>query len=240
MRTYRVRSLIFQMNWKYYLFSFLCQIGAAEYLAAPHSFLEAKRILKKTPSPAFDKTFFCSASIDYEHLSLGDCPSSVDKQSCTLQWDHLVPASRLGRNLPCWLAPTCPWDPNASHRQCCQKFSLEFQYREAFLYNLVPVVAALNRLKSNYMPGVVSLKKRTRALCGLKVDPKQKIFEPPDFRKGWVARVYLKVDAIYDLALSKSQKELLKYWDQTYPPDQDEKKHLEYLNKFYELSQNTL
>jgi len=217
-----------------------CFLGAAECSVAPLSFPEAKRILKKHPSPAFDKTFFCLASIDYQTLQLSNCPQSLSKDACALQWDHVVPASRLAQNLPCWMTPQCPWDPKASHRECCQKFSTEFQYREAFLYNLVPVVAELNRIKSNYMPGVVSEKKRTRSLCGLKVDPKQKIFEPPDFRKGWVARIYLKVDAAYDLQLSKQQKVLLEQWDRRYPPDEDEKKHQEYLNKFYELSQNTL
>jgi endonuclease I len=95
-------------------------------------------------------------------------------------------------------------------------------------------------MKANYLPGEVSLSVSDGQLCGLKIDKKKKIFEPPNHRKGWVARIYLLIDYFYGLPLLEEQRILLNQWNKKYPADEEEKKYIAYLNSFYQVGENTL
>jgi deoxyribonuclease-1 len=72
-----------------------------------------------------------------------------------LEWEHVVPASRLGGDRTCWQErepfPECIRDNGSlrSGRECCRKVDPEFRAMEAELHNLVPSVGELNEDRSN-------------------------------------------------------------------------------------------
>jgi len=203
--------------------------AALLYSKTSTSFLESKHFLRDLRDPVLSQTFYCQVPIDRQGVALS-CPQGWSEDDCKVEWDHIVPASFLGKKLPCWGTDVCSIDLNWSHRRCCQETSVEFRFREANVMNLVPVLRKLNREKSHFLPGVVQDKKHVKNLCGLKIDRKKKIFEPPDWRKGWVARVYLRMDEYYQLALSTQQRALLEQWNKAFPEDEEEKRYYTLLN----------
>ena len=212
----------------YGLIGLLCAalfIGASPYIP---TFTAAKIYLKTLHSEDFSHTFYCDIPFDAKGVTL-HCPEGWSAEDCRLEWDHVVPASFLAKNMPCWASDTCPLHPKWSHRQCCQETSVEFSFREANIANIMPSLRKINREKSNFLPGKVRDSSRVKTLCGMKIDPRKRIFEPDDHRKGWIARIYLSMDAQYHLPLTADQKKLLRDWDRQFPMSGDEKRHYEIL-----------
>jgi deoxyribonuclease-1 len=92
---------------------------------------------------------------------------------------------------------------------------------EADLYNLFPEVGEVNGMRSNFsMAEVGALGKfagTTFGGCRARVFESK--FEPMDFAKGTVARVYFYMNATYPgrgIISGKNQK-LFEAWDKTYP-----------------------
>jgi endonuclease I len=201
--------------------------GASYYIP---NFTAAKMYLKNLHGEHFSHTFYGDIPFDAQGITLL-CPEGWSEEDCRLEWDHIVPASFLAKNLPCWSQDSCPFHENWSHRRCCQETSMEFTFREANVANIMPALRKLNREKSNFLPGIVKNHRRVKVLCGVKIDPKNKIFEPCDHRKGWTARIYLEMDALYHLPFTAQQKQMLQNWDQKFPMEADEKRHNELLKQ---------
>jgi deoxyribonuclease-1 len=219
------------------LFLFLCHVNAAtdwSLIHPPSNFLEAKHILmllyQENPETFYcDCHFTAQGIIDRRGTSV---PTNLSEDLLVLEWEHIVPASLLGHELECWSGAQCSYPG----RSCCQKKSEQFQLREANLYNLVPSIRFANRYRSNFKPGLIKNKKNAVRVCHLWIDKKNKIIEPDDKLKGFIARTYLKLHELYHFKLSEHDRKLFKKWNVLFPADQWERRREEILNQIYSSS----
>lgn len=202
--------------------SLVC-ISFASAASPPTSFSQAKVFSKR--HVYFDQnqkgalgTLYCGC--DWEWV--GRSGGRVDHDSCgykvraqqtraeRTEWEHIVVASSLGRQLQCW---------QNGGRKNCQATSPQFNEMEANLFNLSPVVGEVNGDRSNYNMGIVTPTKRGMyGHCESKTDFKQRTFEPRDEAKGLVARTYFYVyDRYPNLRMSKQQQKLFMAWHKQYP-----------------------
>lgn len=212
---------------------------SAQTFLPPLNFIEAKKILLPLYLEKHPYTFYCGCRFDRNGIVV-DCPPDAQEFiGEKIEWEHIVPASLLGRDLDCWGQNLCELDHQARKgRDCCQKTSEVFQWREAHLFNLVPVVKSLNRARSNYRPGWVFYKRRSEHLCGLWIDKKSRRIEPDEHLRGFIARTYLQMHQLYDFPLSHQDKILFEQWDTQYPPDLWEKDRAQLLNQYYRVDNN--
>lgn len=202
--------------------SLVC-ISFASAASPPTSFSQAKVLSKR--HVYFDQnqkgalgTLYCGC--DWEWV--GRSGGRVDHDSCgykvraqqtraeRTEWEHIVVASSLGRQLQCW---------QNGGRKNCQATSPQFNEMEANLFNLSPVVGEVNGDRSNYNMGIVTPTQRGMyGHCESKTDFKQRTFEPRDEAKGLVARTYFYMyDRYPDLRMSKQQQKLFMAWNKQYP-----------------------
>jgi len=214
------------------LYSSLC------YSFPPRDFLEAKKFLKTLPYESQPTTLYCNACWTADGRVISGCPEGWTEDDCKLEWDHIVPASLLGVNLPCWQENACPWNPKKNKRSCCQEISPEFALREANVYNILPVLKKINRARSNFLPGIVYNRQRSLELCGMWIDPKTHTFEPPDHLKGRIARIYLHMYQEYRFPISQRRLQIIAEWDRKYPANFEEKRYIILLNKNLFMGQN--
>lgn len=205
---------------------------------APLTFGQSKKILlslyRENPF-----TFYCECPFNQQGFvteSSGYLPESITDDLLRLEWEHIVPASLLGRSLPCWSGYGCDLS-RMSARQCCQKTSREFNLREANLYNIVPALKLSNRQRSNFRPGVIANKKNAIRLCQMFIDKKKRIFEPDDALKGFIARTYLRLSSIYDFKISDKERLLFQQWDVLYPKGDWEKRREVLIEEIYSTNQ---
>ena len=181
-------------------------------------------------------TFYCDCTFNsYGQIIKTSTlvPRNTPDNLLKLEWEHVVPASLLGRNLTCWNKHSCPIKVR-SNRECCRKTSEIFNEMEANLYNLVPSIKLANRARSNYRPGIIIDKKNAQKVCSLFIDKKKRIIEPAGHLKGFFARTYLKMDNLYRLPLSDRDRLLLQQWDLIYPKDTWEIRRENILDNIYQ------
>tara|TARA_R110001599_G_scaffold153651_1_gene338954 strand:+ start:579 stop:1097 length:519 start_codon:yes stop_codon:yes gene_type:complete len=136
-----------------------------------------------------------------------------------IEWEHVVPASDFGRQRPCWRnAPQ-----GTSGRDHCGRVDVTYQVMEADPHNLIPVIGALNAIRSNYRFGMVSAGTEDPLIlgCGFKVarEGGGRFIEPPDAVKGKIARVYFYMEDRYGHRIGRSQRRVLDAWNRQFPPD---------------------
>lgn len=207
-----LKAQIFLRVWAFFL-SFAVALP-------PLYFKEAKEIMLRLYQE-HPQTFYCECPFNSAGIVTSTSlllPINTPDDLLTLEWEHVVPASLLGRNLSCWNKKQCPV-PVASNRQCCRRTSDIFNEREADLYNLVPSIKLSNRARSNFRPSKINDPSKAQRVCKILIDKKNRVFEPDDDLKGFIARTYLRMATKYSLDLSESDKLLFQQWDMLYPKD---------------------
>ncbi len=90
---------------------------------------------------------------------------------------------------------------------------------QADMFNLYPVIGAVNALRSNYNFTMLPNIKSNFGSCAMKIDSRKA--EPPIIARGKIARSYLYMEDTYKrYSMSKSQRQLMNAWDKTYPVDE--------------------
>lgn len=201
------------------------------------SFAKAKRLLL-TLYANHKTTFYCSCTFDDNKMINAEaCGYSARKNSARgsrLEWEHVVPASRFGRDRICWKEPAsfsqCLTKNGKvlSGRKCCRKVDPTFKEMEADMLNLVPAVGELNADRSNYVYGEIKGEARKYGQCDFEVNTKLKIAEPELKLRGDISRIYYYFQEKYGLLLTDEEKILFSQWDKDDPVDEWE---LEKLNK---------
>jgi len=188
---------------------------------APSTFREAKRLLVDIYK-ANPKTFYC----DCEYVSLGRKLSPLnehckyisrkpkDTRYNRVEWEHVMPASWLGRQRQCW---------KDGGRKNCRKHDLEFNRMEADMVNLVPSNGEINRDRSNYRFGSIYGEERQYGACDFEVDNKRRVAEPRAGIRGNIARTMLFMRDRYEVTLSPSQTKLYAAWNKQDPIDEWER-----------------
>ncbi len=168
-------------------------------------------------------TFYCNCVYSNKTVDLKSCGYLVQKnktRATRLEWEHIVPLSILGKNLPCWKQPICCNEKNCyKGRVCCQKIDPNFLKMATDLHNIVPVIGELNGIRSNYrFAELPKIKSHQFGSCYFKVDLKNKKVEPRTNIKGIIARTYLYMAECYKIVLTHQEKRLFSKWNKKYPP----------------------
>ena len=183
----------------------------------PASFSSAKRLASRIYQ-SHPVTFYCGCPIQsYQKKLIPDlrsCGYHARKQmtrASRVEWEHVVPAWAFGHQLQCW---------QKGGRRECRRHSTLFRHMEADLFNLVPAVGEINGDRSNFRFGVLPQVPDMYGECDFKVDFKSRIAEPPEERRGMIARIYLYMADHYPFSLSRQQRKLYQAWSRLYPVTQ--------------------
>jgi len=192
---------------------------------APQNFTEAKQVAKQIYSD-HRYTFYCGCKFDkHGKVDLHSCGYKIQndaRRARRLEWEHIVPVSRMASHLPCWKNKLCSKERGGSYggRNCCREIDPAFVKMEADLHNLVPEIGELNACRSNFRFGMLPFVKPGQfGECSIKIDKETRRVEPDVQVRGMIARVYLYIEQTYHLRLSDSQLQLFRAWNKLYPPE---------------------
>lgn len=159
-------------------------------------------------------TFYCGCAFDEEKqidpTGCGYEPRKNAKRGARVEWEHVMPAARLGKSLRCW---------DDGGRKHCRKISAEFRHRENDLHNLVPAVGELNGDRLHYDYGIVLGEPRRYGACDFEVDSSFKVAEVASSLRGDVARIYFYMAYTYGIPLSASEIDQYTRWATEDPVD---------------------
>ena len=190
------------------------------------SYREANSVLRDIYRKRPENTLYCNCSFDPDRKLAGDenCsfsprdPNDRDRQY-KVHWEHVVPASRLGGDRPCW-SDGCQRSSGVLYggRSCCRKLDPIFRAMEADLHNLRPAIGEINRHRQNYNFGDIPGERREYGACDMEISSETDLAEPPESARGIIARSYLYMNAVYGIRLSDSEKDRYLGWHRKYPP----------------------
>jgi deoxyribonuclease-1 len=175
------------------------------------------------------ETFYCGCPL----LAVGEATLRFDPEPCgyrarrpsarskRVEWEHVVPASRLGSMFT---------SHRDGHRDCVQKDGRAYRGRRcalrvspryrrilADLYNLRPAIGELNQDRSDYPPARIPGEARAYGACDFEVHGST--VEPPEHRMGDVARTYIYMDLEYGPFLTDQERVLFARWNLLDPVD---------------------
>jgi deoxyribonuclease-1 len=187
------------------------------------SFSKAKNFLEKQVYNNHRTTLYCGATFDAEKRVTppqGFITNKYVKRAKKIEWEHVVPAENFGRTFSEWRDGhnQCINSKGKEFkgRKCAEKVNFEYRYMQSDMFNLYPVIGAVNALRSNYNFTMLPTIKSDFGSCSMKIDNRKA--EPPEISRGQIARTYLYMDNTYKrYNMSKSQRQLMDAWDKMYP-----------------------
>ena len=140
-----------------------------------------------------------------------------------LEWEHVVPASRLAGHLSCWqnghaLCLNNNGEPFKG-RACCEKRGVDDSARHRIndLHNLVPSIGEVNGDRLNHPYGIVEAEVRVYGMCDFEIGGTPKRAEPADALRGNVARISLYMNETYTLNFSPEEMTMYNEWSAADP-----------------------
>ena len=189
------------------------------------------------------ETFYCGCDISEKQPVHSSCGySDQSSLSYGIESEHIVPLSTLSKNTPAYFRGNkdCLMENGKRYkgRLCARKVDERFQAMESDLYNLVPVIAAVNRKRSNFRFGEIEGEEQAIQGCDFEVGEviisrkAKKAVEPRDEVKGFIARTYLYMTRAYrsEYQIWSDERDLMQEWNKKYPPDEwecDRAEHIE-------------
>ena len=191
------------------IFSSLVLLIALAADAAPSNFDQAKKLSQRIHAPAAS-SFYCDCAIRWQGQKgipdLPGCGYQIRKngpRANRIEWEHVMPAHHFGHQRQCW---------QDGGRKNCVKTDAVFRAMEADLYNLVPAIGEVNGDRSNFRFGLLPGTAAQHGACPVKVNFKQRVFEPAPPVRGDIARIYFYMAEKYNLILSRAQQQLSIAW----------------------------
>lgn len=176
------------------------------------------------------ETFYCGCTYDKQgviNYSSCDFKPKNDRKDRYITWEHVVPVSWFGNDLPCWKGEGCVSKKGKviKGRNCCRKVDKQFRQIEADLHNLVPEIGELNKVRRNYR-FISDMQYPTQAFtgCEMVVDDINERVVAPIHVRGKIARIHLYMAKKYGIVLSKDERKQFEEWHKQYPPDTWEKR----------------
>ncbi|MCS7204896.1 MAG: endonuclease [Leptospiraceae bacterium] len=197
------------------------------------NFREMKKKLRILYINHYPYSFYCQCKIFWDPLSnkLYPDPSSCGyrkkspKAKVFINWEHVMPASRIGGKLPCWKERLC-FDKDKGKpfrgRKCCNEIDPCFNIMEGDVHNLVPEIFELNNDRKNFRFGLIHGEKREYGECDFEVDTIYDVAEPMESIRGDIARAYLYMSWFYGIPLTNEEKKLFSEWNLLDPPSETE------------------
>lgn len=170
-------------------------------------------------------TFYCGCSYREKDVDLKSCGYEVrknEKRARRIEFEHVVPASRYGRNFDAWSKghPDCEKKGRSyKGRDCARRVSEAFNLMEADMFNLQPAIGEVNGDRSNYRMTVLDGEAREYGRCDVEI--RDRLIEPRPEVRGDVARTYLYMAWAYPevVILEPKEREMFARWDREDPPD---------------------
>ncbi|MDX1736593.1 MAG: endonuclease [Alphaproteobacteria bacterium] len=185
------------------------------------SFAKSKKILSGIYKKADQqRTFYCgcdyTSNKEIDYLACGYTVRKNQKRAQRIEWEHVVPASRLGSGLACWQSghPECVKTNGDSYagRRCCRKVDANFKKMEADMHNLVPAIGEVNGDRSNFRMAELAGESDQYGQCDFEVDFKQRLVEPKPKIRGEIARIYLYMHQKYGIGLTTQEEGMYSKW----------------------------
>ena len=174
-------------------------------------------------------TFYCDCSFDKQGILFQGClykpRAGISERAYRLEWEHIVPASLFGRKFKEWHQghELCVRPDGSRYfgRACVRKVSGQFRLMESDLYNLVPSIGEVNRIRGN-LPFVERSGNSPMNVCNLSIG--RRTIVPPQRLKGFIARTYLYMNESYPEfgLLSPHETDRYYHWHQAFSPTDHE------------------
>ena len=120
--------------------------------------------------------FYCGCKINWQGkkgvVDLESCGYKVRKnenRASRIEWEHVVPAWQFGHQRQCW---------QDGGRKNCAKDPV-YRQMESDMHNLQPAVGEVNGDRGNFMYSQWNGGEGQYGQCGMKIDFKEKVAEPP-------------------------------------------------------------
>ncbi len=186
--------------WQYVLFSFLVSITVGCSADRPiEDYNKARHLFWSELYSEGGETLYCGQQFGPHH------PRSINIE-------HVLPMGWVMRELKC------------GDRKSCRRNSLRFNLIEADLHNLYPARKKINRNRSSYAFGIIKGERREYGQCDVEIDRKKRRVEPREEVRGDIARAVLYMSDRYGIKLFKRQRKLLEEWHRDDPPDAEEQR----------------
>ena len=153
----------------------------------------------------------------YDNITVNELQQKAER----MEWEHIVPAQNFGKTFHEWTKghKNCVSQKGKSFkgRQCAVQENEDFRYMYADMYNLYPVIGAVNYLRAHFSPTQFATgQKNIFGSCNMKISRNK--MEPPDEVKGLIARTYLYMQATYPrYSIGEPAESVLKAWAKQYP-----------------------
>jgi deoxyribonuclease-1 len=182
-----------------------------------HNFSNSKKLLLKQVYHDHKIDFYCDNPYEIvvvngkeKTLLIPDASKYTPRKpsqptSTFVNWEHIVPASKLGAHLPCW---------KEGGRKGCHKDRL-FNEMESDMHNLAPSIAEINSDRGNLSYGDPLPNTTQYGNCKAQADFKNKLFYPKEDIRGDIARAYFYMSNKYKIPLLTSDIEMFKRWDKS-------------------------
>ncbi len=185
-------------------------------LASAGGWERTKDIADDAVYAGIDRTFYCGC----RYASHGDSDGSGDIADTTecgyagpethehragrVEWEHIVPASLMpARQLACWAG-------QGGSRQRCEDTDPRAQAMLFDLHNVAPSIGQVNALRSN--DRYAELPDETSDFGECPIEDASGLFEPPDCKKGDVARVWLYMRLMYGVEVPPHELAMFMRW----------------------------
>jgi deoxyribonuclease-1 len=178
--------------------------------------------------------FYCGCSItrrgstggEVDFNSCGYTPRVSASRASRLEWEHIVPAAFIGRGRSCWMsgAPQCIDKSGQAFkgRSCCMIADPAFAMAATDPVNLVPSVGEVNGDRLDYFFGLIAGEKREYGQCNMEIDRTARLAEPPENRRGDIARIWAYMSKAYGLSLPRETAVLYSDWIASDPVSAEE------------------
>jgi len=148
------------------------------------------------------------------------CDNKFGRRKGTLiNAEHVFPMSWVTRALKC------------GTRSQCRRNDPRFRLIETDMHNIWPARKDVNSARSNYSPAIIRGEKYVFGGCDFEVDENQRLVEPRPVVRGRIARSLFYMVDRYDLYLQPRLVKLLRQWNRAYPPDSEERRRNEAIEK---------
>lgn len=221
-----------------------------------HRFSAAKKMARWVYSEN-KKSFYCGCNFTKNQVTASNCDIEniqKTKQARRIEWEHIVPASKFGKNLKPWRHgdPKCTSKSGKPFkgRRCARSVSQEFNRLESDLYNLVPAIGEINRLRSNLPLVNTTHTKLIKKFGSCETFVFENGVVPRPSIRGWIARASLYMHYTYKNhnILNLHEHNLFIEWFLNHSPQATEKKiaqrifrvqgnHNPFISQYKELSQ---
>lgn len=196
---------------------------------AAMSWAQARRLAAEVweaqREPGVFTSFYCGCDIRRQ----GESGGVVDLASCgleprnnpqraeRLEWEHVVPASLLGRGRACWTQghPQCvnAQGQPINGRSCCEMVDPLYNIMANDPVNLVPASGEINADRSNFpFTDRAPRAQQHHGQCRAAIDFTSRLFIPKPERRGDIARIYAYMSRAYGIAIPADQAEMFSRW----------------------------